>query len=141
MRHFDKYLSQGSASVSVLRVYDPDRRTSTVSDTVKRYCLLTADNSRFMTPTRADLIRHNVIVTTLVTSLLLTKHRVKGHFTHIFIDEAAQVCLLLYCIYLFNSSMLSVGCHVYKTVAAAVALTTDLTWSYYRPRRECVQQL
>ena len=77
--------------MSVLRVYDPDRRTSTVPDDVKPFCLMSADSSCFRNPTRQDIDSHNVIVTTLVTSLMLTKLAVKGHFTHIFIDEAAQV--------------------------------------------------
>jgi len=101
VRHFDKYKQSaaalsGNVDVSVLRVYDPHRRTSTVSDEVKRYCLTSTDAGGFIAPTRADVIRHNVIVTTLVTSLMLTKLNVSGLFTHLFIDEAAQVCLLAY---------------------------------------------
>ena len=112
VRHFDKYMSRAgsAAAVSVLRVYDPERRTGTVNDTVKRYCLIDADASRFIAPTRTDVMRHNVIVTTLVTSLMLTKLRFKGHFTHIFIDEAAQVCLLTYCVcLLFHQCVGTVG--------------------------------
>jgi len=106
VRHFDKYVSrQSTTDVSVLRVYDPDRRSSTVSDVVKRYCLMSSDSAAaasFVSPTRNDLVRHKIIVTTLVTSLLLTKLSVKGHFTHIFIDEAAQVRLLTYFTLLIN---------------------------------------
>jgi len=93
VRHFDKYIrvSGGGGAVSVLRVYDPDRRTGTVNDDVKRYCLTTADSSSFVAPTRRDVVHHKIIVTTLVTSLMLTKLAVRGLFTHIFIDEAAQV--------------------------------------------------
>jgi len=91
VRHLDKYVRGGGTGVSVLRVYDPDRRSSTVNSEVKRYCLLSADASGFVAPTRHDILHHKIIVTTLVTSLLLTKLSVKGHFTHIFIDEAAQV--------------------------------------------------
>jgi len=94
VRHFDRYIrdnAKSQSSFSVLRVYDPDRRTGTVSDTVKKYCLLDSDSSRFVAPTRDDVMSYDVIVTTLVASLMLTKLGFKGHFTHIFIDEAAQV--------------------------------------------------
>jgi len=91
VRHFAKYVHGSGVNLSVLRVYDPDRRVSTVNDTVKTFCLLSADTSCFLAPSRRDILRHNIIVTTLVTSLMLTKLGVKGHFTHIFIDEAAQV--------------------------------------------------
>jgi len=97
VRHFDKYVrSTGNASnLSVLRVYDPDRRTSTVNDVVKRYCLLAADGSSFLAPTCTDILHYKIIVTTLVTSLMLTRLGLRGHFTHIFIDEAAQVHMSL----------------------------------------------
>ena len=95
VRHFAKYVHGSGAKLSVLRVYDPDRRVNTVNDAVKAFCLQSSDTSCFVAPSRRDILRHNVIVTTLVTSLMLTKLSVKGHFTHIFIDEAAQVCLHL----------------------------------------------
>jgi len=94
VRHFDRYIrgsAKSQSAFSVLRVYDPARRIGTVSETVRRYCLLDADCSRFVAPTRNDVMRHGVIVTTLVTSLMLTRLGFKGHFTHIFVDEAAQV--------------------------------------------------
>jgi len=95
VRHFCKYVGHGSSCLSVLRVYDPDRRTGTVSEAVKRCCLLSADNASFISPTRSDVIQHKIIVTTLVTSLTLTRLGVRGLFTHIFIDEAAQVNFLI----------------------------------------------
>jgi hypothetical protein len=48
---------------------------------------------QFSEPTKNDIVRSKVVVTTLVTSLILSELGVKGHFTHIFVDEAAQVCL------------------------------------------------
>ena len=100
VRHFDKLIrgSGGGGAVSVLRVYDPDRRTSTVNDNVKRYCLTTADGNSFVSPTRRDIVHHKIIVTTLVTSLMLSKLTVRGLFTHILIDEAAQVCFTVCCV-------------------------------------------
>ena len=99
VRYFDKYVrGPGRGAVSVLRVYDTERRTSTVNDVVKRYCLLSEDRSRFLAPARHDVTGHKIVVTTLVTSLVLTELTVKGHFTHIFVDEAAQVRRSLFCV-------------------------------------------
>ena len=45
MRHFDKYMcvgGVGGGGVSVLRVYDPDRRTSTVNDD-EHVCVCSCD--------------------------------------------------------------------------------------------------
>jgi len=95
VRHFAKYIRGSGVNLSVLRIYDPDRRVSTVGDAVKAFCLRSADASCFVAPSRHDILRHNIVVTTLVMSLMLSKLNVKGHFTHIFIDEAAQVCICL----------------------------------------------
>ena len=45
---------------------------------------------RFREPGVSDIRQSRVVVTTLSTSLDLTRLQLKGHFTHIFIDEAAQ---------------------------------------------------
>ena len=47
---------------------------------------------QFAEPTENDILRSKVVVTTLVTSLILGELDIKGRFSHIFIDEAAQVC-------------------------------------------------
>jgi len=52
---------------------------------------MSPDCQQFLLPTRDDVTRHDVIVTTLVTSLAIHRLDVRGVFTHIFVDEAAQV--------------------------------------------------
>jgi superfamily I DNA and/or RNA helicase len=64
---------------------------NTIPTTVQRYCLVSPDRGRIMAPTKEDILSHEIVITTLVTSLILTKLEVQGCFTHIFIDEAAQV--------------------------------------------------
>lgn len=51
------------------------------------------DRSCFLEPSRDDVFSHQIVITTLVTSLVLTKKNLslRGQFSHIFIDEAAQV--------------------------------------------------
>jgi len=93
LRHLDKFFSsRGNASRGLLRVYDVDRRIATVDTAVLKYCLLSKDSQRFLAPTETDIKQRGVVITTLVTSLVLSELNIKGYFTHIFIDEAAQVC-------------------------------------------------
>jgi len=87
----DAFLARSGRSVKVLRIVATERRLNTISVIVKKYCLLSADHSQILAPTKQDILSHDIVITTLVTSLVLTKLDVKGCFTHIFIDEAAQV--------------------------------------------------
>lgn len=88
LRHFDAYRKHGG-QLNILRLMATDRRINTIPVTVQRYCLI--DRTRILAPTRDDILRHEIVITTLVTSLILTKLDIQGSFTHIFIDEAAQV--------------------------------------------------
>lgn len=45
----------------------------------------------FVDPCRRDILESKIILTTMVTSLQLTELDLQGCFTHILIDEAAQV--------------------------------------------------
>jgi len=92
VRHFDAALTAADSDViKVLRVCDADRNVRTVSSTVHKYCLMTRDKRQFVLPTCDDIERHDIIVMTTVTSLGLHELNAHGMFTHIFVDEAAQV--------------------------------------------------
>jgi hypothetical protein len=96
LRHLDEFFSSsqgGRIDRGLLRVFDVDRRIATVDLTVRKYCLLSEDSNRFLAPTQSDIMQHSVIITTLATSLVLSELNCKGCFTHVFIDEAAQVCV------------------------------------------------
>ncbi|XP_035982534.1 helicase with zinc finger domain 2 isoform X1 [Fundulus heteroclitus] len=57
-----------------------------------KYCFLSEDRRSFLTPTKAVLEKHNVVVTT--TTMAGQFHDLKlaeGFFTHILIDEASQM--------------------------------------------------
>lgn len=92
VRHFDAF-KQSCPTLKILRIYAKERRTNTVKPLVQKHCLMSDDRSYFMEPSRDDVISHKVVITTLVTSLTLTRKdlKLRGCFTHIFIDEAAQV--------------------------------------------------
>ena len=92
----DTYLKEqhGITACKPLRIYTPLRKLSTVSDTVKEYCLITDKGTpveAFRLPTRADVIHHRVIVSTLgMCRALFDMNLHRGFFSHILIDEAAQ---------------------------------------------------
>ena len=91
LRYFDKSTTDRHVYFSLLRVCDAERSVRTVSSTVQKYCLMSHDKRHFVLPTHDDIKRHDIVVTTLVTSLGLHRLNVNGLFTHIFVDEAAQV--------------------------------------------------
>ena len=84
-------VNKQNSSLKILRVYDVHRKTNTVSPDVKKYCLLSANTQSFVAPQKSDIQENQIIVVTLVGSLVLTTLDVHRLFTHIFIDEAAQV--------------------------------------------------
>lgn len=77
--------------LSFLRVYDKFRLVNRVDPQILDYSLRSGQ-STFCEPTVEDLKGKRIIVTTLETSLVIARLEevLKGHFTHIFIDEAAQ---------------------------------------------------
>lgn len=92
LRHFHPHVSRSDMpKMSFLRVYHKTRKVSTIDPKARVYSLLSADGSSFREPTRDDILRNQIVVTTLITSLVITQLKLRGHFTHIFIDEAAQV--------------------------------------------------
>jgi len=93
LRYFDKVMKDARINTKLLRVCDPDRNVRTVIATVQKYCLMSQNKQHFVLPTRADIKQHDIVVTTLVTSLALHQLNVNGLFTHIFVDEAAQVSM------------------------------------------------
>lgn len=57
----------------------------------------------FVVPDLSTLSQYRILVTTLVTARLLVLMGLhKGHFTHIFVDEAAQVFVNVYHTYRMN---------------------------------------
>lgn len=57
-----------------------------------KYCLLNEDEKKFLSPTKAVLDQHNVII--LTTTMARQLHDLKlpeGYFSHILIDEASQM--------------------------------------------------
>ena len=67
----------------------PFFRLNTDSETAKKYGLI--ENGAYVLPTRGDVIKHRVVITTLSMSKHLFDLQLNhGFFTHILVDEAAQ---------------------------------------------------
>lgn len=74
----------------LLRVYHERRRVNTVSPVVQKYCKMTPDRRSFILPSKEEVAGHQVVIATCNTSLALGRLGLTAHFSHIFIDEAAQ---------------------------------------------------
>ncbi|XP_057314544.1 uncharacterized protein LOC130655767 isoform X4 [Hydractinia symbiolongicarpus] len=74
-----------------LRVNWEYRYIEAVSDTVLAYCSQDKSTGLFCMPSKEDLDKHAIVISTLFTSYMLSEMELpKGYFTHIIIDEAAQ---------------------------------------------------
>ena len=87
--HFHGYVSSGHPEAAPLRVMYTDRPPSQTDATVLQYCCLTQDRRAFRAPTRAELEQHRIVVTT--TSQARELRVPAGFFSHVLIDEAAQM--------------------------------------------------
>lgn len=87
--HFHSYVSSGHPEARPLRVMYTDRPPSQTDAATLRYCCLTEDLRAFRPPTRAELEQHRIVVTT--TSQARELGVPAGFFSHILIDEAAQM--------------------------------------------------
>lgn len=87
--HFHRYVSSGHPEATPLRVMYTDRPPSQTDAATLQYCCLTGDRRAFRPPTRAELEQHRIVVTT--TSQARELRVPAGFFSHILIDEAAQM--------------------------------------------------
>ncbi|XP_008841501.1 helicase with zinc finger domain 2 isoform X2 [Nannospalax galili] len=87
--YFHGYVSRGHPEASPLRVMYTDRPPRQTDSTTLQYCCLTEDRQAFRPPTGAELVHHRLVVTT--TSQARELQVPSGFFSHIFIDEAAQM--------------------------------------------------
>ncbi|XP_025971845.2 3'-5' exoribonuclease HELZ2 [Dromaius novaehollandiae] len=87
--YFHNYVTKGRPWAVPLRIISTDRPINLTDTTTQMYCCLSADQRSFRHPTREEIDRHRIIIT---TSMLSKNLKVPpGYFTHIMIDEAAQM--------------------------------------------------
>ncbi|NXA03504.1 HELZ2 Helicase, partial [Sapayoa aenigma] len=87
--YFHNYVISGHPLAAPLRIISTDRPVNMTDATTLRYCCLSPDQRSFQHPTKAEINKHRIIITTSMLSKNLKVHR--GYFTHIMIDEAAQM--------------------------------------------------
>lgn len=87
--HFHGYVSSGHPEAAPLRVMYTDRPPSQTDAATLQYCCLTEDRRAFRPPTQAELEQHRIVITT--TSQARELRVPAGFFSHILIDEAAQM--------------------------------------------------
>uniref|UniRef100_A0A8C8R7D6 Helicase with zinc finger 2 n=1 Tax=Pelusios castaneus TaxID=367368 RepID=A0A8C8R7D6_9SAUR len=87
--YFHEYVAEGNPGAVPLSVKNTDRAISSTDPITQLYCCLAPDKRSFRPPTREEIDRHRVII---ITSMMSRSLRVPpGYFTHILIDEAAQM--------------------------------------------------
>ncbi|XP_036099976.1 helicase with zinc finger domain 2 isoform X1 [Molossus molossus] len=87
--HFHGHVTSGHPEATPLRVMYTDRPPSQTDAATLQYCCLTKDRRAFRPPTRAELEQHRIVVAT--TSQARELQVPAGFFSHILIDEAAQM--------------------------------------------------
>uniref|UniRef100_A0A8D0MAG4 RNA helicase n=1 Tax=Sus scrofa TaxID=9823 RepID=A0A8D0MAG4_PIG len=87
--YFHPYTSRGHPEAIPLRVMDPTCPPRQTDAVTLRYCCLTEDRQAFRPPTRAELEQHRVVVASATQARGLRVPA--GFFSHILIDEAAQM--------------------------------------------------
>ncbi|XP_054029482.1 helicase with zinc finger domain 2 [Dryobates pubescens] len=87
--YFHSYVTKGHPWAVPLRIISTDRPVSLTDSTTQLYCCLSPDQRTFRHPTRAEIDRHHIIITTSTLSKNLKVP--PGYFSHIMIDEAAQM--------------------------------------------------
>ncbi|XP_077785536.1 3'-5' exoribonuclease HELZ2 isoform X3 [Podarcis muralis] len=87
--YFHDYVTSGHPEAVPLRAVYIKRNIIGIDPTVKLYCCFSQNRDSFRLPTKEELGRHRIIITTAMQSreLGLTP----GYFSHILIDEAAQM--------------------------------------------------
>ncbi|KAM6163902.1 3'-5' exoribonuclease HELZ2 [Rhynchocyon petersi] len=87
--YFHSHVSSGHSEARPLRVMYTDRPPNQTDTATLQYCCLTDDRRAFRLPSQAELQQHRIVVTT--TSQARVLQVPPGFFSHIFIDEAAQM--------------------------------------------------
>ena len=89
LEHFDKTIPSDD-EFKILRLIYKKRKYFPPSQ-LQKYFLYDPSIKEFKYPTESDAKDYHIIVTTLGLTQELLKLKLTGHFTHIFIDEAAQM--------------------------------------------------
>ncbi|XP_039182872.1 helicase with zinc finger domain 2 isoform X1 [Crotalus tigris] len=87
--YFHNYAISSHPEAIPLRVKSTYRSVKATDPITLRYCCLSPSGEEFCLPTKEQIDRHRIVLTTCMTSRDLGLS--PGYFTHILIDEAAQM--------------------------------------------------
>ncbi|XP_074144959.1 LOW QUALITY PROTEIN: 3'-5' exoribonuclease HELZ2 [Sminthopsis crassicaudata] len=87
--YFHAYVTAGHPEAVPLRVKNPESFLNQTDPTTLQYCCLSSDGRSFCFPTQEKLKQHRIVITTTTLSRSLCVP--SGFFSHILIDEAAQM--------------------------------------------------
>ncbi|XP_071791761.1 3'-5' exoribonuclease HELZ2-like isoform X2 [Asterias amurensis] len=86
-QHFDEFVGSNGL-VKMARVYAKYRPIKTIPETARKYAFITDGAIRNLTAN--EIKASSIVITTITTSHKLSPAKLKGHFTHILIDEAGH---------------------------------------------------
>ncbi|KAJ6644690.1 hypothetical protein lerEdw1_013648 [Lerista edwardsae] len=87
--YFHDYVASGHPEAVPLRIKAVERSVKSTDPITQQYCCLSPNRDAYRLPTKEELERHRIVV---VTAMLSQELEVApGYFSHILIDEAAQM--------------------------------------------------
>ncbi|XP_054835850.1 LOW QUALITY PROTEIN: helicase with zinc finger domain 2 [Eublepharis macularius] len=87
--YFHEYVISGHPEAIPLRIMYSSRSVKPTDPTTLQYCCLSPNRDSFRLPSKEELHRHKIVITTAMLSQDLGVPA--GYFSHILIDEAAQM--------------------------------------------------
>ncbi|XP_007440213.2 helicase with zinc finger domain 2 [Python bivittatus] len=115
--YFHNYVTLGHPEATPLMVKYTGRSIRTADPVTLRYCCLSSSGNAFCLPTKEQLDRHRIVLTTCMVSQDLGV--IPGYFSHILIDEAAQMleceALVPLSLATLETSIILAGDHMQKT--------------------------
>nr|XP_056700890.1 helicase with zinc finger domain 2 [Euleptes europaea] len=111
------YIASGHPEAIPLRIKYVSHKVNTTDPVTLRYCCLSTNRDSFRLPTKEELDRHQIIITTAMLSQELGVSA--GYFSHILIDEAAQMleceALVPLCLATLKTRIILAGDHMQMT--------------------------
>ncbi|KAK6171546.1 hypothetical protein SNE40_019712 [Patella caerulea] len=91
IKYLGDFLKERGKQSAALHIYTPYRRYDTVPTECHPYMLFSKKLGSFYLPTKDDLLKKRIVITTVETAIYMTTiDGIRGFFSHIFLDEAAQ---------------------------------------------------
>ncbi|XP_044310820.1 helicase with zinc finger domain 2 isoform X2 [Varanus komodoensis] len=87
--YFHEYVTSGHPEAAPLRIKYPGQDVHKTDPVTLPYCCLSPNRDSFRLPSKEELDRHRIVITTSMLSVKLGLS--PGYFSHILIDEAAQM--------------------------------------------------